>query len=99
MDVTLDGQFGLHGKEISMEQAEFLKTKGCELLDQAPAGATVTADFGGLLDANSVTVALMVAWHRHAVHQQKSIRFSNLSAGLSHIIEFSGLNSVLNPQS
>ena len=52
-------------------------------------------DLGGLQRANSVTVAVLLAWYRHATLRQKSIMFVNLSQDLLNIIEFSGLRRLL----
>ena len=97
MSVQINDQFQLLGAEVTLEEAEALKAQGLALLEQAATDAQspLVADFGGLQAANSVTVAIMIAWHRAAMRQQKSIAFVNLSAELTNIIEFSGLSTVL----
>lgn len=94
MPVVINEKFQLQGDELTMQDAEMVKARGMKLVDEA-AGPQVRADFGGLQRANSVTVAVMLAWHRHALLHDKSIEFTHLSAELGNIIEFSGLRSLL----
>jgi len=94
MPVVINEQFQLAGDELSMQDAEAIKARGITLLEDA-AEQHVQADFGALNRANSVTVAVMLAWHRHARLLDKTIEFTHLSAELGNIIEFSGLRSLL----
>lgn len=95
MSVELNEQFCLRGVEVSLDEAEALKRQGLKLIDahQGP----IKVDLGELQRANSVTVALLVAWYRRAILQQKPITFVNLSEDLHNIVEFSGLSRVLLP--
>lgn len=95
MTCQLTDSFAVQGKEIELDDAEALKIAGAALIDAQP--SPIQVDFEALVQANSITVALMLAWYRRAKLQQKSIMFVNLSQELHNIIEFSGLSSVLLP--
>jgi len=97
MTVELTEQFALRGEEVGLEQAEQLKSAGVALIESESGPFTV--DLANLVRANSVTVAVLVCWYRHATLRQKSIMFVNLSDDLHDIVEFSGLSDVLLPQS
>ena len=60
--------------------------------------APVTIDLSGLAKANSVTVAVLMAWYRHAKSLGLDISFAHLSPSLCNIINFSGLHEVLTPE-
>jgi anti-anti-sigma factor len=49
----------------------------------------------GLMEANSVTVALLIAWLRSANNQGISIVYMDVPQELRNIIDFSGLTQVL----
>ena len=93
MACELDESFKLRGQDVGLEDAEALKVAGFALIDAQ--GGQITVDFDALVQASSVTVALMMAWYRRATLQQKTIEFVNLSQELRNIIEFSGLSQVL----
>lgn len=93
----LTADFRLHGEAATVEQAETLKSKGLALIDEAT--DTVQVQLGALQSANSVTVALLVAWYRAANLQNKSIVFSDVPTSLRAIIDVSGLAEVLAPAS
>lgn len=95
MSAVLTERFTLEGIELGLDQAELIKAQGVEILNEQPGPFHV--DLSGLERANSVTVAVLVAWYRHATLQQKAIFFENLSEELHNIIEFSGLSRVLLP--
>ena len=52
-------------------------------------------DLGGLTDVNSLAASAMVSWYRHAFHQGKVVRFSNVPPDLRKIIAVSGLVELL----
>ncbi|MEM9621350.1 MAG: STAS domain-containing protein [Pseudomonadota bacterium] len=94
MPVQLNEQFEVLGDELTMQQAEAIKMAGYTLLERSEQ-SPVRIDFVQLERANSVTVAVMLAWHRHATLRKKAVEFTNLSAELGNIIEFSGLRELL----
>jgi len=93
MACELSAPFVIAGQEVGLEDAEGLKAAGFALIDAQE--SLIEVDFAALVQASSVTVALMMAWYRRATLQQKSIVFINLSQELLNIIEFSGLSQVL----
>ena len=93
MSVAINPQFEVVGEEIGLDAAETIKASGRALIEAGDGPFQV--DLAGLERANSVTVALLLAWYRCAVLQKKSIFFVNLSEELHNIIEFSGLSGVL----
>ena len=95
MSAELTDQFALSGDEVGLDVAEQIKTQGVGIINQQAGPFSV--DLAGLNRANSVTVAVLVAWYRHATLQQKSIFFVNLSEELHNIVEFSGLSRILLP--
>jgi ABC-type transporter Mla MlaB component len=95
--VVLTQDFALDGVEVGLDQAEAIKSQGVRLISAGPGPFTV--NLSSLQRANSVTVALLLAWYRFAALQQKSIVFTHLSQDLRNIIEFSGLSQILLPNS
>lgn len=93
MAVDLSPEFGLSGDEVDLNEAERVKALGLEIIDGQDGPFNV--DFEGLEQANSIVVALMICWHRHATLAGKTIEFSRLSKDLHNIIAFSGLTRVL----
>ena len=93
MSVVLTPAFELVGKELDINDAETIKQAGKALISAADGRLRV--DLGELEIANSVTVALLIAWYRAATLEEKSNDFVNLSAELQDIIEFSGLSRLL----
>lgn len=61
----------------------------------AAAGDHPVVDLSGLESANSVAVALLMAWFREATHLGKTVAFRDASAGLRNIVDLSGLGGVL----
>ena len=96
MQATLSEDLKLAGVEVDLESAERLRVEGLRLIEQA--GQSLEVNLAGLKRANSVTVALLLSWYRHAALHDKSILFTGLSQELRNIIEFSGLTQVLLPQ-
>jgi len=93
MPVLLTDHFALSGDELSFQQAESIKTQGGKLITVG--NGPFIVDLAGLRRANSVTVAVLMAWYRQAVLQDKAIKFVNISVDLLNIIEFSGLRDLL----
>ena len=58
-------------------------------------GDTIEVDLQDVPRANTVTIAVLTAWHRAAKLQNKSMVFMNLSPELRNIIDFSGLQNIL----
>lgn len=79
--------------ELSFQNAEAVKQQGYDYIDKH--SGAICVDVGRLRSANSVSVAVLSAWHRRAAFRQKSIVFVNLSQELRNIISFSGLDEVL----
>ncbi len=95
MNVVLTDEFALEGEELALDQAEAVKVRGVQLIDASPGPFSV--DLAALERANSITIAVLVSWYRHARLHQKSIMFVNLSRELTNIVEFSGLSRILLP--
>ncbi len=93
MSVVVTPEFAVIGRELDINDAEALKSAGQELITNGQAPLRV--DLGGLETANSVSVAVLVAWYRAAAREEKRIDFVNLSPELQEIIEFSGLSRLL----
>ena len=55
----------------------------------------IAFDCSGLSEANSVAVALLIAWQRAAERCGKTVVFRGASQDLRNIAEFSGLNEML----
>lgn len=67
---------------------------GGQAVDAGSAG-TIAINFAQLETANSLTVALMIAWYRLSLKRGCEVRFTNLPASLQQIVDFSGLVDVL----
>ena len=91
-DASLSDDFLLSGM-VSFSNAEKILGRGNELIEQSSVPCHV--DLQAVGHANSLTVALLMGWYRHANLNGKSIFFQNLSHELRNIIEFSGLDSVI----
>ena len=89
----LTDDFRLLGDAVDFEDADALKARGCALIEAAK--APVSVDLGGLERANTLTVALLLAWYRAARLHDTPIEFVNLSSDLRNIVRFSGLDPVL----
>lgn len=95
MSVTLSEDFVVAGDELSLDEAEALKDTGKTMI--ADAEGPIRVDLGDLERANSVTVAVLIAWYRAAALEDKQVILVNPSQELREIIEFSGLGKVLLP--
>jgi len=95
LGAILTDAFALEGEEVVLDQAEAIKSRGMQMIDAGEGPFQV--DLGALERANSVTVALLMAWYRHAQLREKPILFVNLSQELHNIVEFSGLSQTLLP--
>ena len=93
MSAQLSDQFELHGEEVLFAEVEAIKKQGMQLIEDAQ--DSVKVDLANLERANSVTIALLTAWYRHAHLHKKSIVFAYLSEDLRNIIAFSGLTDIL----
>ena len=93
MSVVITSEFAVVGRELDIDQAEALNLTGQSLIAERP--SPIRVDLAGLETANSVTVAVLVAWYRAATLEEKTIDFVNLSPELQDIIEFSGLSRLL----
>lgn len=93
MTVRLTEQFELIGDELDLQQAEAIKQQGQRLIELGVGPAQV--NLAALARANSLTVAVLMAWYRHAMRMGTSITFASMSQELINIIEFSGLHELL----
>jgi anti-anti-sigma factor len=57
--------------------------------------ATVSVDLSGLNEANSLKVALLLAWFRAANRREGEVVFVDAPRDLRNIIDFSGLTELL----
>ena len=79
---------------VSWDNADQVREDVLELLRSSNSDQ-LTLDCATMVNANSVSVALLVAWHRFAVLHGRQVRFVNLNARLHEIIHFSGLAGLL----
>ena len=94
--VQLTPEFALHGDALAFSSADDIREQGCRLIRAAEAQpGPVEVDLGGVKRANTLMVAILLAWYREAHLLQKSIVFVNLSSELRNIVTFSGLQSIL----
>jgi ABC-type transporter Mla MlaB component len=59
------------------------------------ARADVVLSLADVTEGNSLLVALMIGWFRHARRLNHAIRYTDVPALLHALIEFSGLEAVL----
>ncbi len=90
---ALDGNGRLSGG-VTFENLAEIRSAGESLIRESQQG-TVEFDCSGLEDANSVAVALLIAWRRAAGGCGKTVTFKGASQGLCNIADFSGLSGVL----
>ena len=92
--MTIDPPFTVRGGDITLDNAEQVKADGLARLAELT-GDTIEVDLQDVPRANTVTIAVLTAWHRAAKLQNKSMVFMNLSPELRNIIDFSGLQNIL----
>ena len=65
----LSDQFELVGEELELQEAEEIRWRGFDLIDQSPQGdkdTVISVNLAQLKNANSVTIAVLLAWYRRA---------------------------------
>ena len=90
--VAADASARLDG-EVEFEQVSSLKAEGVRLCENAD--KALEFDLSGVTQANSVTVALMLAWARCGAEQGIEVTFSGAAEPLRKIVQFSGLSELL----
>lgn len=94
--VQLTPEFALLGEVLEFASADEIRDQGCQLIRASlERPEAIEVDLGGVNRANTLMVAILVAWYREAQLLQKSIVFVNLSSELRKIVTFSGLQSIL----
>ena len=95
--IELSNEFALSGDAIGLDDADRVRLQGLGLIDARQVGEedAIVVDLARVESANTITVAVLAAWHRHARLSGKSIVFVNLSNELRNIIAFSGLTDIL----
>lgn len=78
---------------VRYENVLAVRQAGERALDEAPDG--VEFSLAPLRESNSVVVALLLAWVRHARAHGKSIRFVEVPTDLRNIIELYGVTGIL----
>lgn len=78
---------------VRHDNAGPVRLAGERVLDEAPDG--VEFSLAQLKESNSVVVALLLAWVRHARMRNKSIRFVDVPDDLRNIIELYGVADIL----
>lgn len=77
---------------ISFETVMSVYHQGLVLLQTQP--KAVIIDLQGVLQGDSSILALLSAWIRYTMTQEKQITFINLPNSLKHLIQLSGLEVV-----
>ena len=90
---ALDGGGRLSGR-VTFDNLAEIRQAGETLIAEVQRSA-VEFDCSGLEEANSVAVALLIAWRRTAGRCGKSVVFKGAPLGLQNIAAFSGLSDVL----
>ena len=90
---ALDGNGRLSGG-VTFGNFEDFRLAGEAHIRESRHGA-VEFDCSGLEEANSIAVALLIAWRRAAGGCGKTVAFRGASVGLRDIAAFSGLSDVL----
>jgi ABC-type transporter Mla MlaB component len=86
--------------EVNFDNLVSIREAGKRHIDAAGSaanGATDEAEFdlGGLGDASSAVVALLIAWFRYGHAHGKVVRFLHVPVAIMNIIEVSDLAEVL----
>ena len=90
--LSSDGSTVLVSGTVDFGNFAEVRSLGEEMLGD---GQHAAVNVGGLDVANSVAVALLLAWFRQANREGRSIVFVDVPRDLRNIIDFSGLSSVL----
>lgn len=67
---------------------------GVKRMMQSDCPQQINIDFSGLVATNSVLIALMIDWKRHAEKCGKRLQFENLSQDIQALIHAAGLEAV-----
>jgi ABC-type transporter Mla MlaB component len=86
--------------EVNFTNLVSIREAGKRHIDAAGAATDIAADavefdLGGLNEASSAVVALLIAWFRYGHAHGKVVRFLHVPAAIMNIIEVSDLAEVL----
>jgi phospholipid transport system transporter-binding protein len=75
---------------ITMASAESLVQEGRRMFE----GGEVTVDLGGVSEADSAALSLLLQWVRDATGKGRRMSFTNLPAGLQSLAVLYGVNEL-----
>ena len=78
---------------VRFDNAEDVRLAGEQFLDRA--SGTVCIGLGALRESNSILVAVLLGWVRHAAKAGRSLRFDGVPAELRKIVELYGVAGLL----
>ena len=78
---------------VRFDNAAAVRLAGEQFVDQGP--AVVQVSLAPLRENNSVVVAVLLAWVRHARARNKTLRFVGVPGDLRNIIELYGVAGIL----
>jgi phospholipid transport system transporter-binding protein len=75
---------------VTMASAESLVQEGRRLFE----GSEVTVDLGGVSEADSAALSVLLQWERDAADKGRRMLFTNLPAGLQSLATLYGVNEL-----
>jgi phospholipid transport system transporter-binding protein len=81
-------------ERVRFDNAVTVRQAGERFLDEAATGP-VRISLGQLAERNSVVVALLLAWVRHARERGRTVQFVDVPDDLRNIIELYGVAGIL----
>jgi phospholipid transport system transporter-binding protein len=78
---------------VRLDNAAEVRLAGEQFLDRA--SGAVRMDLGALRESNSILVAVLLAWVRHAAKLGRTLRYDGVPAELRQIIELYGVANLL----
>jgi len=78
---------------VCFDNAAAVRLAGEQFVDQGP--AVMRVSLAPLRESNSVVVAMLLAWVRHARARAKTLRFVDVPGDLRNIIELYGVAGIL----
>ncbi len=91
--VVVTSDFAVCGQALTAADADALRRSGLALIEDASSD-DIMVDLSQLKQANSVLVAVLLAWYRRSYQLEKSLRLTHPSPELQAIISFSGLDEL-----
>jgi phospholipid transport system transporter-binding protein len=83
---------------LVFETARHAREAGLRILNGSQSRDAVSVDLAGVGESDSAGLAVLLDWLANAAKEGRSVRFSNLPAGIQAAAKISDVESILNGQ-